>query len=250
MSRAMSSGYRGCNRSGAVATQGHTPQDGSADMSDFRTLDGLDVTGKKVIVRLDLNVPMKNGKVTDSTRIDRSAATLKELAGKGARVIVMAHFGRPQGKVAPEFSLKPLVEPLAHALGRGVAFASDCVGAPAKEAADKLKDGEVLLLENLRFHAEEEKNDPAFAKQLASLAEIYVNDAFSCAHRAHASTEGIAHLLPAVAGRLMQAELDHLGAALGNPKRPVMAIVGGAKVSTKLDLLGNLVGKVDLLVIG
>jgi phosphoglycerate kinase len=219
-------------------------------MSDFRTLDGLDVTGKKVIVRLDLNVPMKDGKVTDSTRIDRSAATLKELAGRGARVIVMAHFGRPQGKVSPEFSLKPLVEPLSKALGRPVAFAADCVGAPAKEAADKLKDGEVLLLENLRFHAEEEKNDPAFAKQLAALAEIYVNDAFSCAHRAHASTEGIAHLLPAIAGRLMQTELDHLGAALGNPKRPVMAIVGGAKVSTKLDLLGNLVGKVDLLVIG
>ncbi|HVZ02892.1 MAG TPA: phosphoglycerate kinase [Dongiaceae bacterium] len=219
-------------------------------MSDFRTLDDLAVTGKKVIVRLDLNVPMKDGKVTDSTRIDRSAATLKELAGKGARVIVMAHFGRPKGKPAPEFSLKPLVEPLARALGRPVAFAADCVGAPAKEAADKLKDGEVLLLENLRFHGEEEKNDPAFAKQLASLAEIYVNDAFSCAHRAHASTEGIAHVLPAYAGRLMQAELDHLGAALGNPKRPVMAIVGGAKVSTKLDLLGNLVGKVDLLVIG
>ncbi|HVT51370.1 MAG TPA: phosphoglycerate kinase [Dongiaceae bacterium] len=219
-------------------------------MSDFRTLDGLDVTGKTVIVRLDLNVPMKDGKVTDSTRIDRSAATLKELAGKGARVIVMAHFGRPQGKVAPEFSLKPLVEPLSQALGRPVAFAADCVGAPAKEAAGKLKDGDVLLLENLRFHAEEEKNDPGFARQLAALAEIYVNDAFSCAHRAHASTEGIAHVLPAYAGRLMQTELDHLGAALGNPQRPVMAIVGGAKVSTKLDLLGNLVGKVDLLVIG
>ena len=219
-------------------------------MSDFRTLDGLDVTGRKVIVRLDLNVPMKDGKVTYSTRIVCSAATLKELAGKGARIIVMAHFGRPQGKVSPEFSLKPLVAPLSKALGRPVAFAADCVGATAREAVDKLKDGEVLLLENLRFHAEEEKNDPAFAKQLASLAEIYVNDAFSCAHRAHASTEGIAHLLPAVAGRLMQTELDHLGAALGNPKRPVMAIVGGAKVSTKLDLLGNLVGKVDLLVIG
>jgi phosphoglycerate kinase len=219
-------------------------------MSEFRSLDDLAVTGKKVIVRLDLNVPMKDGKVTDSTRIDRSAATLKELAGKGARVIVMAHFGRPQGKVAPEFSLKPLVEPLAKALGRPVAFAKDCVGAPAEEAAAQLKDGDVLLLENLRFHAEEEKNDPAFAKQLASLAEIYVNDAFSCAHRAHASTEGIAHVLPAYAGRLMQTELDHLGAALGNPKRPVMAIVGGAKVSTKLDLLGNLVNKVDVLVIG
>src|SRR5882724_13104051 len=219
-------------------------------MSDFRTLDDLDFRGKRAIVRLDLNVPMKDGKVTDSTRIDRSAATLKELVGKGAKLIVMAHFGRPQGKVAPEFSLKPLVEPLAKALGRPVAFAVDCVGATAKEAADRLKDGEVLLLENLRFHAEEEKNDPAFAKQLASLAEIYVNDAFSCAHRAHASTEGIAHVLPAYAGRLMQAELDHLAAALGNPTRPVMAIVGGAKVSTKLDLLGNLVGKVDLLVIG
>jgi phosphoglycerate kinase len=219
-------------------------------MSDFRTLDGLAVTGKKVIVRLDLNVPMKDGKVTDSTRIDRSAATLKELAGEGAKVIVMAHFGRPKGKPTPEFSLKPLVEPLAKALGRPVAFATDCIGTPAKEAAGKLKDGEVLLLENLRFHAEEEANDAGFAKELASLADIYVNDAFSCAHRAHASTESIAHVLPAYAGRLMQTELDHLTAALGDPKRPVMAIVGGAKVSTKLDLLGNLVGKVDMLVIG
>jgi phosphoglycerate kinase len=208
------------------------------------------VAGKKVIVRLDLNVPMKDGAVTDGTRIDRSADTLRELAGKNARVIVMAHLGRPKGKRAPEFSLKPLVGPLAKALGRPVAFADDCVGAPAKQAADALKDGAVLLLENLRFHAAEEANDPAFAKDLASLAEIYVNDAFSCTHRAHASTEGIAHLLPSVAGRLMQAELDHLGAALGDPQRPVMAVVGGAKVSTKLDLLGNLVGKVDLLVIG
>ena len=219
-------------------------------MSDFRTLDDLDFRGKTAIVRLDLNVPMKDGKVTDSTRIDRSAATLKELAGKGARVIVMAHFGRPKGKRAPEFSLKPLVEPLSKALGRPVAFADDCIGPAAKQAAAKLKDGDLLLLENLRFHDAEEANDPTFAKELASLADIYVNDAFSCAHRAHASTEGIAHLLPSVAGRLMQAELDHLGAALGNPKRPVMAVVGGAKVSTKLDLLGNLVGKVDLLVIG
>jgi len=219
-------------------------------MSDFRTLDDLDFTGKKAIVRLDLNVPMKDGKVTDSTRIDRSAATLKELVSKGARVIVMAHFGRPKGKRAPEFSLRPLVEPLSKALGRPVAFVEDCVGPAAKRAADALKDGDVLLLENLRFHDAEEANDPAFAKELASLADIYVNDAFSCAHRAHASTEGIAHILPAVAGRLMQAELDHLGAALGHPQRPVMAIVGGAKVSTKLDLLGNLVSKVDLLVIG
>jgi phosphoglycerate kinase len=219
-------------------------------MSEFRTLDDLSFAGKKAIVRLDLNVPMKDGKVTDSTRIDRSAATLKELVGKGAKVIVMAHFGRPKGKRAPEFSLRPLVEPLAKALGRPVAFAGDCVGAPAEAAVAKLKDGDVLLLENLRFHDAEEANDAGFAKQLAALADIYVNDAFSCAHRAHASTEGIAHLLPAVAGRLMQAELDHLGAALGKPQRPVMAVVGGAKVSTKLDLLGNLVGKVDLLVIG
>jgi phosphoglycerate kinase len=218
--------------------------------SDFRTLDDLDFRGKRAIVRLDLNVPMKDGKVTDSTRIDRSAATLKELAGKGAKVIVMAHFGRPKGKRAPEFSLQPLVAPLAKALGRPVAFAEDCVGPAAEQAIAKLKDGDVLLLENLRFHDSEEANDPAFAKALAALADIYVNDAFSCAHRAHASTEGITHFLPSVAGRLMQAELDHLSAALGNPKRPVMAIVGGSKVSTKLDLLGNLVGKVDLLVIG
>jgi phosphoglycerate kinase len=219
-------------------------------MSDFHTLDGLEVAGKKVIVRLDLNVPMKDGAVTDSTRIDRSADTLKELAGAKARVIVMAHLGRPKGKRAPEFSLKPLVVPLSKALGRPVAFADECVGPVAKQAAAALKDGEVLLLENLRFHDAEEANDSAFARELASLADIYVNDAFSCAHRAHASTEGIAHLLPAAAGRLMQTELDHLGAALGNPQRPVMAVVGGAKVSTKLDLLGNLVGKVDLLVIG
>ena len=219
-------------------------------MSDFRTLDDLDFRGKKAIVRLDLNVPMKDGKVTDSTRIDRSAATLKELVQKGAKVIVMAHFGRPKGKRAPEFSLKPLVEPLAKALGRPVAFAEDCIGAAAQQAVARLNDGDVLLLENLRFHDAEEANDQAFAKELAALADVYVNDAFSCAHRAHASTEGIARLLPAVAGRLMQTELDHLSAALGNPQRPVMAIVGGAKVSTKLDLLGNLVGKVDLLVIG
>jgi phosphoglycerate kinase len=172
------------------------------------------------------------------------------LVGKGAKVIVMAHFGRPKGKRAPEFSLQPLVAPLAKALGRPVAFAEDCIGPAAQQAVAQLQDGDVLLLENLRFHDAEEANDPAFAKALAALADIYVNDAFSCAHRAHASTEGIARLLPAVAGRLMQTELDHLGAALGNPQRPVMAIVGGAKVSTKLELLGNLVGKVDLLVIG
>ena len=219
-------------------------------MPKFRTLDDLSVAGKRVLVRCDLNVPMKDGKVTDATRIERSAETLKELSGKGARVIVLSHFGRPKGKRAPEFSQKPLVEPLAKALGRKVAFAEDCVGPAAEQAVKALKDGDVLLLENLRFHAGEEANDTAFVKQLASLGDLYVNDAFSAAHRAHASTEGIAHALPAAAGRLMQAELDHLQAALENPTRPVMAVVGGAKVSTKLDLLGNLVGKVDRLVIG
>jgi phosphoglycerate kinase len=219
-------------------------------MPQFRTLDDLTLAGKRVLVRCDLNVPMKDGKVTDATRIERSAATLKELAEKGARVIILSHFGRPKGKAAPEFSLQPLIAPLAQALGRKVAFASDCIGAPASTAAAALKDGEVLLLENLRFHDEEEANDKGFAQALASLGDIYVNDAFSCAHRAHASTEGLAHLLPAAAGRLMQEELDHLGAALEKPQRPVTALVGGAKVSTKLDLLGNLVAKVDRLVIG
>jgi phosphoglycerate kinase len=219
-------------------------------MPKFRTLDDLDVAGKRVLVRCDLNVPMKDGKVTDATRIERSAETLKALSAKGAKVIVLSHFGRPKGKRTAEFSQKPLVEPLAKALGRSVAFAEDCVGPAAEQAVKALKDGEVLLLENLRFHDGEEANDAAFIKQLASLGDLYVNDAFSAAHRAHASTEGIAHALPAAAGRLMQAELDHLQAALENPKRPVMAVVGGAKVSTKLDLLGNLVGKVDRLVIG
>ncbi|MGH6892234.1 MAG: phosphoglycerate kinase [Dongiaceae bacterium] len=219
-------------------------------MARFRTLDDLAVAGKGVLVRCDLNVPTKDGEVTDATRIERSAQTLRELSDKGARVIVLSHFGRPKGKRAPEFSLRPLVEPLGRALGRKVAFAEDCVGSAAELAVKALKDGDVLLLENLRFHDAEEANDGGFAKQLAALGDLYVNDAFSCAHRAHASTEAIARLLPSAAGRLMQAELDHLQAALENPKRPVMAIVGGAKVSTKLDLLGNLAGKVDRLVIG
>ncbi|TXH39111.1 MAG: phosphoglycerate kinase [Rhodospirillaceae bacterium] len=219
-------------------------------MAKFKTLEDLAVAGKRVIVRCDLNVPMQDGKVTDATRIDRGAETLRDLAAKGAKVIVMSHFGRPKGKRAPEFSLRPLVQPLSAALGKPVAFADDCVGPAAEAAVQTLKDGDVLLLENLRFHAAEEGNDKAFAGQLAALADIYVNDAFSCAHRAHASTEAIAHLLPHAAGRLMQAELDHLAAALEKPQRPVMAVVGGAKVSTKLDLLGNLVAKVDQLVIG
>src|SRR5258708_5760558 len=216
----------------------------------FKTLDDLEVSGKRVLVRVDLNVPMKNGKVTDAPRIERAVPALAELAAKGARGIVLSHFGRPDGKRVPEMSLKPLVEPLSTALGRPIAFAEDCIGPVAEEAARALKPGDVLLLENLRFHKEEEKNDAGFIDKLSVLGDIYVNDAFSAAHRAHASTEGLANRLPAAAGRLMQAELEALDKALGNPARPVCAVVGGAKVSTKLDLLGNLVGRVDKLIIG
>ncbi|TMJ25826.1 MAG: phosphoglycerate kinase [Alphaproteobacteria bacterium] len=219
-------------------------------MSEFKTIDSERVSGKRVLVRVDLNVPMKNGKVTDATRIERAAPTLRELADKGAKVIVLSHFGRPDGKRVPEMSLAPLVEPLSKALGKPVAFAEDCIGPQAEAAVAALKPGDVLLLENLRFHKEEETNDKGFVEKLAALGDVYVNDAFSAAHRAHASTEGVAHRLPALAGRLMQAELEALHKALGHPKRPVCAVVGGAKVSTKLDLLGNLVGKVDRLIIG
>lgn len=216
----------------------------------FKTIDSIDVSGKRVLVRVDLNVPMKDGKVTDATRIERAVPTLAELAAKGAKVIVLSHFGRPDGSRVPEMSLKPLVEPLSDALGKPVAFAEDCIGPLAEDAVRVMKPGDVLLLENLRFHKEEEKNDVAFVDKLSLLGDVYVNDAFSAAHRAHASTEGLANRLPAAAGRLMQTELEALDKALGNPKRPVCAIVGGAKVSTKLDLLGNLVGKVDKLIIG
>jgi phosphoglycerate kinase len=219
-------------------------------MSDFKTIDNEAISGRRVLVRVDLNVPMKAGKVTDATRIERAAPTLVELASKGGKVIVLSHFGRPDGKVVPEMSLRPLVEPLAEAVGRPVGFAADCIGPLAETAVRALKPGEILLLENLRFHKEEEKNDKAFVDKLSALGDVYVNDAFSVAHRAHASTEGLAHRLPALAGRLMQAELEALHKALGNPRRPVAAVVGGAKVSTKLDLLGNLVGKVDKLIIG
>jgi len=219
-------------------------------MNSFRTIDGLDVRGKRVLVRADLNVPMADGKVTDTTRIERQAPTIRELADKGARVIVLSHFDRPKGKVVPSMSLRPVAAPLAEHVGRAVAFAGDTIGAEAKAAIAALKDGEVLLLENTRFHAEEEKNDEGFSRQLAALGDLYVNDAFSAAHRAHASTEGMAHHLPCAAGRSMQAELEHLGAALTNPARPLMAVVGGAKVSSKIDLLQNLVAKVETLVIG
>ncbi len=217
----------------------------------FRTLDDLaDPAGKRILLRADLNVPTKDGRITDRTRIERLSPTIRELAQKGARVIVCSHFDRPKGQVVPAMSLEPMAEALAEALGRPVAFVADCIGPLAEAEAAALQDGEVLLLENTRFHPGEEKNDPAMAAGLARLADAYVNDAFSAAHRAHASTEGVAHLLPAYAGRLMQAELEALDAALGHPSRPVVAIVGGAKVSTKLDLLGNLSGKVDCLVIG
>ena len=216
----------------------------------FRTLDGVAVAGKRVLLRADLNVPMHDGKIADLTRIERLSPTIRELSAAGAKVIVCSHFDRPKGKRVPEMSLAPVATALGHVLGKHVIFADDCVGVIAQQAIERLADGDVLVLENTRFHPGEEKNDSSFAAELAKLADIYVNDAFSAAHRAHASTEGVAHLLPAYAGRLMQAELEALGKALSHPERPVMAIVGGAKVSTKLALLGHLVSKVDVLVIG
>ena len=216
----------------------------------FKTLDDLQVSGKRVLVRADLNVPMKDGVVSDALRIERQAPTIKELADKGARVIVLSHFDRPKGKVVPSMSLKPVAAALAKELGKPVAFAEDCIGAVAQDAVAKLKDGDVLLLENTRFHAGEENNDAAFAKQIAALGDIFVNDAFSAAHRAHATTEALAHLLPSAAGRSMALELTHLNKALGDPERPVMAVIGGAKVSSKIALLENLVKRVETLVIG
>ena len=217
---------------------------------DYNTLDDLAVTGKRVLVRADLNVPLKDGVVTDATRIERQAPTIKELADKGAKVIILSHFDRPKGKVVPEMSLAPIAPALAKVLGAPVAFGSDCVGPAAADAIAAIKAGDVLLLENVRFHAGEEKNDPDFAKALAANGDLYVNDAFSAAHRAHASTEGLAHLLPAYAGEQMRLELSALDKALGKPDRPVLGIVGGSKVSTKLDLLSHLVTKLDKLAIG
>lgn len=219
-------------------------------MSAFRTLDQADVKGKRVLLRVDVNVPMEDGKVTDTTRIERAAETITELADKGAKVILLAHFGRPKKGPEAKFSLKPVAEAIADVIKRPVAFASDCVGPEAEKAVAALKDGDILCLENTRFHPEETKNDPAFVDQLAKLGDIWVNDAFSAAHRAHATTEGLGHKLPAYAGRTMQAELDALTRALEAPQRPVAAVVGGAKISGKLDLLGNLLDKVDVLIIG
>jgi phosphoglycerate kinase len=219
-------------------------------MIGVKTLDDAEVRGKRVLVRVDLNVPTENGRVTDRTRIERVLPTIRQIADKGGRVILLAHFGRPKGGRSEKDSLKPIATAVAEELGRPVGFAEDCVGEPAEKAVSAMKDGDVLLLENTRFHPGEEKNDPAFAKQLASLGDLYVNDAFSAAHRAHASTEGIARLLPSYAGRTMEAELAALSKGLEKPQHPVVAVVGGAKVSTKIDLLENLVAKVDALVIG
>jgi phosphoglycerate kinase len=220
-------------------------------MARFRTLDDLDVSNKTVLLRADLNVPVKDGVVTDATRIERLAPTIEALIARGAKVVVMSHFGRPKDGPDPALSLRPLTASLEHAIGgRDVAFAADCIGEEAKRVVAALRPGEVALLENLRFHKGEEANSPEFARALAELGDLYVDDAFSAAHRAHASIAALAHLLPAAAGKLMEAELCALAAALESPVRPVMALVGGAKVSTKLDLLRFIIGKVDLLAIG
>jgi len=220
-------------------------------MPSFKTLDDLnDIAGKRVLVRVDLNVPVKDGKVTDTTRIERVAPTILELSKKGAKVILLAHFGRPKDGPSPDLSLSLIAPSVEEVLDHSVSTAGDCIGTVASDAVAAMKNGDILLMENTRFHKGEEKNDPDFVKALAAQGDIYVNDAFSAAHRAHASTEGLAHHLPAHAGRTMQAELEALETGLGNPARPVVAIVGGAKVSTKIDLLMNLVKKVDALVIG
>ncbi len=218
-------------------------------MTAFRTLDRVDVKGKRILMRVDLNVPVENGVVTNSTRIERVAPAITEIADKGAKVILLSHFGRPKGR-DPTQSLKPVAAEVARIIKRPIKFADDCIGEPAEQAVDAMKPGEILCLENTRFHAGEEKNDPVFVAELGKLGDIWVNDAFSAAHRAHASTEGLGHKLPAYAGRTMQAEFEALAKALENPQRPLVAIVGGAKISTKLDLLGNLLDKVNALIIG
>ena len=218
-------------------------------MTAFRTLDHVDVKGKRVLMRVDLNVPVENGVVSDSTRIERVAPAITEIADKGGKVILLSHFGRPKGRDSKQ-SLKPVAAEVSRIIKRPVKFSDDCIGEIAEQAVAAMKPGDILCLENTRFHAGEEKNDPAFVTALAKLGDIWVNDAFSAAHRAHASTEGLGHKLPAYAGRTMQAELEALANALDNPQRPLTAIVGGAKISTKLDLLGNLLDKVNALIIG
>jgi phosphoglycerate kinase len=220
------------------------------DLDKLTTTAGLDVNGRRVLVRADLNVPVKDGKVSDATRLERLLPGLEDLARRGARVVVVSHFGRPKGGPDPEFSLKPVAQELSQLLGRPVAFASDCIGGVAEAAVAALQPGQIAVLENLRFHKGEEKNDAAFARALAKLGDLYVSDAFSTAHRAHASTDAVARLLPAYAGPLMMEEIGALRSVLDKPQRPVAAVVGGAKVSTKIALLTNLVGKVDKLIVG
>jgi phosphoglycerate kinase len=216
----------------------------------WKTLDDMDLAGKVVLTRVDINVPVEDGQVTDTTRIERIAPTVTDILAKGGRPVLLAHFDRPKGKVVPEMSLRQVLPALVETLGRPVAFVEDCVGSVAERAARSLPEGGILLMENTRFHKGEEANDPDFARALAANGDVYCNDAFSAAHRAHASTEALARLLPACAGRLMQAELGALEKALAHPERPVVAVVGGAKVSTKLELLGNLIARVDSIVIG
>jgi phosphoglycerate kinase len=218
-------------------------------MNTFRTLDHADVKGKRVLMRVDLNVPVENGVVSDATRIERAAPSITELADKGAKVILLSHFGRPKGRNAKD-SLKPVAAELAHTLKRPIKFVDDCIGEHAERAVAAMHHGDILCLENTRFHPGEEKNDPAFIAALAKLGDLFVNDAFSASHRAHASTEGLSHLLPAFAGRTLQAELEAFEKVLDKPARPLTAIVGGAKISTKLDLLSNLLERVDVLIIG
>jgi phosphoglycerate kinase len=219
-------------------------------MTAFRTLDHVEVKGKRVLLRVDLNVPVENGVVTDATRIERAAPAITEIADKGAKVILLSHFGRPKGKRDPKYTLKPVAAEVAHVIKRPVKFVDDCIGETAERAVAGMKPGDIVCLENTRFYPGEEKNDPGFVDHLAKLGDLWVNDAFSAAHRAHASTEGLGHKLPAYAGRTMQAEIEALEKALEKPQRPVAAIVGGAKISTKLDLLANLLEKVDALIIG
>ena len=220
------------------------------NLDRLKTTSGVNIVGKRVLVRADLNVPVRDGKVTDATRLERVIPGLKDLSRRGAKVIVISHFGRPKGGPEAEFSLKPIADQMGVLLGSPVAFATDCTGAPAHAVVGTMKNGDIAVLENLRFHKGEEKNDPAFAAELAKLGELYVGDAFSCAHRAHASTEGVTHHLPSYAGPLLMEEINALRTALEKPQRPTAAVVGGAKVSTKIPVLTNLVAKVDKLIIG
>ena len=220
------------------------------NLDKLKTTDGVDVKGKRVLVRADLNVPVKDGKVTDATRLERIVPGLKDLSARGAKVIVISHFGRPKGGPDPEFTLKPIAAELGRLLGKPAAFVADCIGSDAEKTVAALDDGAIAVLENLRFHKGEEKNDAAFAAELAKLGDIFVGDAFSCAHRAHASTEGVTHLLPSYAGPLLMEEINALRTALEIPQRPTAAVVGGAKVSTKIPVLTNLVALVDKLIIG